>query len=260
MRNVRIIPCLDVAGGRVVKGVNFEDLKDAGDPVELALRYQDQGAGEVAFLDISASAEGKETTFETVRRTSEALSVPLTVGGGIRSVEDAARVFDSGAAKVSLSTAAVLNPGLITEIASRFGSEVLILSADARRTPGESLPNGEPRYEVTISGGTRDSGRELREWVVEAEERGVGEILLNSMDADGVQGGYDLEMLSTVRELTTLPLIASGGAGQVSDFVAAAEAGADAVLAASVFHFQKVTIPAVRAALERAGFVVPGAR
>lgn len=250
---IRIIPCLDVNAGRVVKGVNFLNLRDAGDPVELAATYSNAGADEVTFLDVSASVEGRATMRETVRRTAEQVFVPLTVGGGIRSVEDVESILASGADKVSVNTAALARPELLNEIADTFGNQVLVLSVDARRPQGS---DASMRFEVTTHGGKKSAGVDALAWVREAQERGVGEILLNSMDADGVQTGFDVEMLSAVREITSVPLIASGGAGTVEDFVEAARLGADAILAASVFHFGKISIAEVKAALSEAGFAV----
>jgi cyclase len=229
--SVRIIPCLDVTDGRVVKGVNFTNLQDAGDPVEMAALYNKEGADELTFLDISASAAGRETTLDVVRRTAEEVFIPLTVGGGIRTVEDVDRLLRAGADKVSINTAAISRPELISEIADRFGSQVLVISIDARRARTES------GFEVTTHGGRESSGLDALGWVEKACELGVGEILLNSMDADGTRAGYDIGMIKAVRAVAKVPLIASGGAGTLEDFSAALDAGADALLAASVFHF-----------------------
>jgi len=251
---IRVIPCLDVDAGRVVKGVNFENLRDAGDPVELARRYDAEGADEITFLDVSASSGNRETTYDVVRRTAEQVFVPLTVGGGVRSAEDVDRLLRAGADKVGVNTAAIARPELISEIAERFGSQVLVLSADARRCrDGVSTASG---YEVTTHGGRRGTGIDAIEWVARAAELGVGEILLNSMDADGTTAGFDLEMLRDVRSVVTVPLIASGGAGTAHDFTLAAQAGADAVLAASVFHFGTLTIGQVKDDLRAAGIPV----
>jgi cyclase len=251
---LRVIPCLDVDKGRVVKGVNFANLRDAGDPVELARRYDGEGADEVTFLDVSASASDRETTYDVVRRTAEEVFVPLTVGGGVRSPEDVDRLLRSGADKVGVNTAAIARPELITEIADRFGSQVLVLSVDARRTTGDvRTASG---YEVTTHGGRRGTGIDAVEWAHRAAELGVGEILLNSMDADGTTAGFDLQMIADVRARVRVPLIASGGAGTVEHFVEAARAGADAVLAASVFHFGTLTVGQVKDALRAAGVVV----
>lgn len=229
--SVRIIPCLDVTDGRVVKGVNFTDLVDAGDPVEMAALYNKEGADELTFLDISASVAGRETTLDVVRRTAEQVFIPLTVGGGIRTVEDVDRLLRAGADKVSINTAAIARPELISEIADRFGSQVLVISIDARRARTES------GFEVTTHGGRQSAGIDALTWVEKACALGVGEILLNSMDADGTRAGYDIGMIKAVRAVAKVPLIASGGAGSLADFSAALDAGADALLAASVFHF-----------------------
>jgi len=229
--SVRIIPCLDVTDGRVVKGVNFTDLVDAGDPVEMAALYNTEGADELTFLDISASVAGRETTLDVVRRTAEQVFIPLTVGGGIRSVEDVDRLLRAGADKVSINTSALARPQLIAEIADRLGSQVLVLSVDARRARTES------GFEVTTHGGRQSAGVDALAWVEQACALGVGEILLNSMDADGTRAGYDIGMITAVRAISKVPLIASGGAGSLEDFSAALDAGADALLAASVFHF-----------------------
>ena len=246
----RIIPCLDVAAGRVVKGVNFQNLVDAGDPVELAKLYGEAGADELTFLDISASIEERSTTLEMVSRTAEQVFIPLTVGGGIREVRDVDRLLRAGADKVGVNTAAILRPELINEIADRFGNQVLVLSVDARR--GDTASG----FEVTTHGGRTGTGIDAFTWIVDASERGIGEILLNSMDADGTQSGYDTEMIRSVREITHVPLIASGGAGRLEDFSKALAAGADALLAASVFHFQIFTIGEVKDDLARNGYPV----
>ena len=248
---VRVIPCLDVDAGRVVKGVNFRDLRDAGDPVELGRAYYDQGADELTFLDVSASVEGRATTLKVVTATAESVFIPLTVGGGVRSVEDVDALLRAGADKVGVNTAAIADPELIDQIAARFGNQVLVLSVDARREEGR--PSG---FGVTTHGGRRSAGVDALGWVREAARRGAGEILLNSMDADGTESGFDLEMIRAVRENTDLPLIASGGAGRPTDFVDAVRAGADAVLAASVFHFGELTVEDVKAALRDAGYEV----
>ena len=228
---VRIIPCLDVTQGRVVKGVNFTNLIDAGDPVEMAALYGAEGADELTFLDISASSSGRDTTLDVVRRTAEQVFIPLTVGGGIRTVQDVDRLLRAGADKVSINTAAIARPELIAEIADRFGSQVLVLSIDARRARTVS------GFEVTTHGGRESANLDALEWVQRACALGIGEILLNSMDADGTRAGYDTGMIAAVRAVSKVPLIASGGAGRLEDFAAALDAGADALLAASVFHF-----------------------
>ncbi|MCK6209002.1 imidazole glycerol phosphate synthase subunit HisF [Georgenia sp. EYE_87] len=251
---VRVIPCLDVADGRVVKGVNFRGLRDAGDPVELARRYDAEGADEITFLDVSASAEARATTMEVVSRTAEQVFVPLTVGGGVRSVEDVSRLLKAGADKVGVNTAAIARPELISEIAERFGRQVLVLSVDARRCQGETVtPSG---YEVTTHGGRTGTGIDAVEWAARGAELGAGEILLNSMDADGTTGGFDLQMLDDVRSRVNVPLIASGGAGTAAHFTQAAQHGADAVLAASVFHFGTLTVGQVKDEMRAAGLEI----
>jgi cyclase len=246
----RIIPCLDVTGGRVVKGVNFKDLKDAGDPVELAKKYDLEGADELTFLDISASVEERETTLEVVRKTAEQVFIPLTVGGGIRSAENVNELLRAGADKVSINTAAIARPNLINEISDRFGNQVLVLSVDARRAKTKS------GFEVTTHGGRESAGLDALDWIEDAILRGVGEILLNSMDADGTKSGFDIEMLSAVRKISSVPVIASGGAGKLSDFAEAIAAGADAVLAASVFHFGELSIGDVKNDMAKRGFPI----
>ncbi len=248
---IRVIPCLDVHDGRVVKGVNFRNLRDAGDPVDLATSYGLEGADELTFLDISASSEGRATTHDVVRRTAETVFIPLTVGGGVRSVEDVDLLLRTGADKVGINTGAIARPGVIDEITARFGNQVCVLSLDARREAGQSSGFG-----VTTHGGRTPAGLDALAWVQEAVDRGVGEILLNSMDADGTTDGFDLEMIEAVRRVVDVPVIASGGAGTVAHFVDAARAGADAVLAASVFHYGTLTIAEVKAGLAAAGFPV----
>jgi len=248
---VRVIPCLDVDAGRVVKGVNFLDLRDAGDPVELGRAYAQQGADELTFLDVSASLQGRATTLQVVTATAETVFIPLTVGGGVRSVDDVDALLRAGADKIGVNTAAIARPELIDEIVARFGNQVLVLSIDARREPG--MPSG---FGVTTHGGRRSAGLDALEWVRQGARRGAGEILLNSMDADGTESGFDLEMIQAVRAAVDLPLIASGGAGKVADFVEAVRAGADAVLAASVFHFGTLTVADVKTGLRDAGFLV----
>ena len=247
---VRIIPCLDVKDGRVVKGVNFRGLKDAGDPVELASRYDAQGADEITFLDVSASHEGRSTMLDVVSRTAEQVFVPLTVGGGVRSVNDVDQLLRAGADKVGINTAAITRPELLAEVAERFGNQVVVLSVDARRCPpGVSTASG---YEVTTHGGRTSTGIDAVAWAVRGAELGAGEILLNSMDADGVTEGFDTEMIDTVRRQVRVPLIASGGAGRPEDFAIAADHGANAVLAASVFHYGAMTIAEAKNALRNA--------
>ncbi|HEY1917634.1 MAG TPA: imidazole glycerol phosphate synthase subunit HisF [Streptosporangiaceae bacterium] len=249
---VRVIPCLDVDAGRVVKGVNFRDLRDAGDPVELAAAYDAEGADELTFLDITASSGERDTRYEVVRRTAEQVFIPLTVGGGVRSVEDVDRLLRAGADKVSLNTAAVGRPELLAQAADRFGRQCMVLSVDARRAPGV----GGSGFEVTTHGGQRGTGLDAVAWARRGAELGAGEILLNSMDADGTAAGFDLELIGAVREVVDVPLIASGGAGQAADFAPAVQAGADAVLAASVFHFGTLRIADVKDALRAAGEVI----
>lgn len=248
--SVRIIPCLDVQDGRVVKGINFTSLIDAGDPVALAALYGGEGADELTFLDISASAQGHKTTLDVVRATAEQVFIPLTVGGGIRTVDDVDLLLRAGADKVSINTAAIARPELIAEIADRFGSQVLVLSVDARRARTDS------GFEVTTHGGRTSADLDALEWVERACALGVGEILLNSMDADGTRSGYDIEMIRAVRAIASVPVIASGGAGQLSDFADALEAGADALLAASVFHFGTFRIHDVKQYLGERGYSV----
>jgi imidazole glycerol-phosphate synthase subunit HisF len=251
---VRVIPCLDVDAGRVVKGVNFVDLRDAGDPVEMARVYDAEGADELTFLDITASSGDRETTYDVVRRTAESVFIPLTVGGGVRGVADVDKLLRAGADKVAVNTAAVARPELISEITDRFGNQVLVLSLDARRCRDGAVTDS--GFEITTHGGRRGTGRDAVEWVVQAAELGVGEVLLNSMDADGTQAGFDLELIRAVRREVTVPVIASGGAGEPEHFPPAVEAGADAVLAASVFHFGKLRIGEVKGALADAGVPV----
>ncbi|WP_406371069.1 imidazole glycerol phosphate synthase subunit HisF [Streptomyces sp. NBC_00647] len=246
---VRVIPCLDVDNGRVVKGVNFQNLRDAGDPVEMAKVYDAEGADELTFLDITASSGNRETTYDVVRRTAEQVFIPLTVGGGVRTAADVDKLLRAGADKVGVNTAAIARPDLIREIAERFGRQVLVLSVDARRTEGGS-------FEVTTHGGRQGTGIDAVEWAHRAADLGAGEILLNSMDADGTKDGYDIEMIEAVRKHVTVPLIASGGAGRLGHFPPAIEAGADAVLAASVFHFGDLRIGEVKDALREAGHPV----
>jgi len=248
---VRVIPCLDVDAGRVVKGVNFRDLRDAGDPVELARRYDAEGADELTFLDISASHEGRATTLEIVSRTAEQVFIPLTVGGGVSSPDDVNRLLRAGADKVAVNTAAIARPDLVAEIADRFGNQVLVLSLDARRAAGT-----DSGFEVTTHGGRTSAGMDAVAWAARACELGAGEILLNAMDADGTRSGFDLELIRLIRAEVSVPLIASGGAGSAADFPPAVEAGADAVLAATVFHFGTVSIGEVKSALVGAGHPV----
>ena len=241
----RVIPCLDVAAGRVVKGVNFLNLRDAGDPVELARTYYEQGADEVTFLDVKATVDNRDTMFDMVRQAAEQVFIPLTVGGGVRSVEDVAKLQAHGADKVGVNSAAIARPDLIGEIADRFGAQVLVLSLDVKRYDG--------RFVVTTHGGRETTDLDALVWAREAIERGVGELLVNSIDADGTKAGFDLELITAMREISSVPVIASGGAGAVGDFAPAVAAGADAVLAASVFHNGELTVGDVKAALNEAG-------
>ncbi len=251
----RVIPCLDVDAGRVVKGVRFENLRDAGDPVELATAYGAQGADELTFLDVTASSGNRETTYDVVRRTAEQVFIPLTVGGGVRTVDDVDRLLRAGADKVGVNTAAISRPELIAEIADRFGSQVLVLSADVRRRRnGRGTATG--GFEVTTHGGRTGTGMDAVEWCARAAGLGAGEILLNSMDADGTKNGFDLELIGLVRREVHVPLVASGGAGSLEHFAPAVEAGADAVLAASVFHFGELSVAAVKDAMRSAGVTV----
>ena len=252
---VRVVPCLDVDAGRVVKGVNFRELRDAGDPVELARLYDEQGADELVFLDITASSGSRETTYDVVRRTAEQVFIPLTVGGGVRSPDDVDRLLRAGADKVGVNTAAIERPELLREISQRFGNQVLVLSVDARRVQDGAAPTPSG-FEVTTHGGRRGTGIDAVEWAVRGEELGIGEVLLNSMDADGTRDGYDVAMIEAVRARVGVPVIASGGAGRLEDFAPAVAAGADAVLAASVFHFGQLTVGAVKDALRGQGHAV----
>ncbi|KAB7790823.1 imidazole glycerol phosphate synthase subunit HisF [Bifidobacterium leontopitheci] len=251
---VRVIPCLDVDAGRVVKGVHFENLRDAGDPVELAGEYYRQGADEITFLDVTASSSHRQTMVDVVSRTAEQVFIPMTVGGGVRTPEDVDSLLRCGADKVGVNTAAINDPSLISRVAERFGNQVLVLSVDARREKGER--HTKSGFEVTTMGGRKSTGIDAIWWVKRAEELGAGEILLNSMDADGTQSGFDLEMIRAVRKEVSIPIIASGGAGKASDFPPAIEAGADAVLAASIFHYGLVSIREVKEALRQAGYTV----
>jgi cyclase len=253
---VRVIPCLDVDGGRVVKGINFRELRDAGDPVELAKVYDAEGADELTFLDISASHEGRATTMEIVSATAEQVFIPLTVGGGVSSVADVDRLLRAGADKIAVNTAAIRRPELVAEIADRFGNQVLVLSVDARRVPAGAEPIGDSGFEVTTHGGRTSAGLDAVAWAVRAAELGAGEILLNAMDADGTQDGFDLELIRMVRAAVDIPVIASGGAGATEHFAPAVSAGADAVLAATVFHFGTLRIGEVKQALSAAGHPV----
>jgi len=242
---VRVIPCLDVAAGRVVKGVNFLNLRDAGDPVELARTYYEQGADEVTFLDVKATVDNRDTMFDMVQKTAEQVFIPLTVGGGVRSTEDVAKLLGHGADKIGVNSAAIARPELIGEIADRFGAQVLVLSLDVKRSGG--------RFVVTTHGGRTETDIDALDWAREAIERGAGELLVNSIDADGTKQGFDLDLVSAMRELSSVPVIASGGAGALADFAPAVAAGADALLAASVFHNGELTVGQVKSALNEAG-------
>lgn len=253
---VRVIPCLDVADGRVVKGVQFQNLRDAGDPVERAAAYEQAGADEVTFLDVTASSQGRSTMLDVVRRTAESVFVPVTVGGGVRSVEDVDVLLRAGADKVAVNTSALARPELIKEIARRFGNQVLVLSVDAKRDPAAGASTGESGYVVTTHGGRQSTGIDAIEWARRGAELGAGEILLNAMDSDGTRAGFDIDLIARVRREVSIPLIASGGAGAARDFPPAVAAGADAVLAASVFHFGVLTIAQVKQSLAEAGHEV----
>ncbi|GAA1911507.1 imidazole glycerol phosphate synthase subunit HisF [Microbacterium aoyamense] len=247
----RVIPCLDVAAGRVVKGVNFENLRDMGDPVELAREYFRQGADELTFLDVTATVDERATTYEVVRRTAEEVFIPLTVGGGVRSAEDVARLLSVGADKIGVNSAAIARPDLLDEIADRFGAQVLVLSLDVKRSA--ATHSG---FVVTTHGGRTETELDALDWAREAIERGAGELLVNSIDADGTKAGFDLELVRLMREVSSVPVIASGGAGAAADFGPAVEAGADAVLAASVFHSGQLTVGDVKAAMSADGIAV----
>lgn len=251
----RVIPCLDVADGRVVKGVNFENLVDAGDPVELATKYFLDGADEITFLDVNASKQGRSTVIELVTRTAESVFIPLTVGGGIRSADDVARLLEAGADKVSVASAAIARPELISEIASRFGSQVLVISLDLKR--GIDMDCG---FTVTSHGGSRDEGLDAIQWIKSVQDLGAGELLVNSIDADGTKDGFDIELLELVCSVADVPVIASGGAGNAEDFVKAAKTGVDALLAASIFHQGEVSITEVKTALQSSGALVRSTR
>lgn len=251
----RVIACLDVDDGRVVKGVNFENLRDAGDPVELAAAYDAEGVDELTFLDVTASSSGRATMLDVVRRTAEQVFIPLTVGGGVRSVDDVNVLLRAGADKVGVNTAAIARPELLAELAQRFGSQCIVLSVDARRVREGDAPTPSG-WEVTTHGGRQGTGIDAIEWASRGAELGVGEILLNSMDADGTKAGFDLQMIAAARAAVDVPVIASGGAGAIGHFAPAVKAGADAVLAASVFHFRELTIGEVKAAMAAEGITV----
>jgi cyclase len=248
---VRVIPCLDVSGGRVVKGVNFENLRDAGDPVELAAKYYREGADEITFLDVSATVDERATMFDVVSQTAEQVFIPLTVGGGVRSVDDVSRLLGHGADKASVNSAAIARPDLLDEISQRFGSQVLVLSLDIKRA--DHTASG---FVVTTHGGRQTTNMDALEWAREAINRGVGELLVNSIDADGTKNGFDIQLIEEVRALSTVPVIASGGAGKPEHFAPAIKAGADAVLAASIFHSGEVSIREVKESIAAAGYAV----
>ena len=248
---IRVIPCLDVADGRVVKGVNFENLRDAGDPIELADYYYRNGADELTFLDVKATVENRATMYDLVTKAAEQLFIPLTVGGGVRSVGDVGNLLSAGADKIAVSSAALERPELLAEIANRYGDQVLVLSLDLKARVGVN-----DEWIVTTHGGRVETEVDALEWIARAEQLGVGELLVNSIDADGTKSGFDIPLISAVRNATRLPLIASGGAGAAGDFPEAAKAGADAILAASVFHNRSVTIAETKDRLREAGFVI----
>jgi cyclase len=252
---IRVIPCLDVSEGRVVKGVNFVGLRDAGDPVELAARYDTEGADELTFLDITATSDNRRTAYDMIRRTAESVFIPLTVGGGVRAVDDVDALLRAGADKVAINSAAVARPAFLSEAAQRFGAQCVVVAIDARAVadPAAHCPSG---YEVTTHGGRQGTGIDAVEWARRAQDAGAGEILLTSMDADGTKNGFDTAMLAAVRAAVTIPLVASGGAGELRHFADAADAGANAVLAASVFHFGEFTIDQVKSALSERGYPV----
>lgn len=250
---VRVIPCLDVAAGRVVKGVNFLNLRDAGDPIELAARYYNDGADELTFLDVKATVDNRDTMYDLVTKCAEQVFIPLTVGGGIRQVDDVARLLGAGADKVSVGSAGISNPQLLSDIAQRFGNQVLVISLDLKRSP--KTPSG---FVVTTHGGREETELDALEWVSQTIELGAGELLVNSIDADGTRTGFDSEMLAAIREISPVPVIASGGAGSAAHFPQAAAAGADAILAASIFHEGSVSIGEAKQALANAGYEVRG--
>ena len=248
---IRVVPCLDVAEGRVVKGVNFQNLIDAGDPVELASLYYEEGADELTFLDVRATLDNRRTMFELVTKTAERVFIPLTVGGGVRSVSDVSDLLKAGADKISVSSAAISNPGLLSEISDRFGNQILVLSLDLKLRSNTS-----DSWMVTSHGGQKETSIDALDWISQAEGLGVGELLVNSIDKDGTRNGFDVPLIEAVRGATNLPVIASGGAGNANHFPAAAEAGADALLAASIFHNRSVTIAETKSSLREAGFSV----
>ena len=247
--SVRVIPCLDVAEGRVVKGINFLDLRDAGDPIELAAKYYADGADELTFLDVKATVDNRSTMYQLVTACAEKLFIPLTVGGGIREVDDVARLLSAGADKVSVGSAGITNPKLLNQIADKFGNQVLVISLDLKRS--DKTPSG---FTVTTHGGREETNLDALDWATEAIDRGAGELLVNSIDADGTRSGFDEEMLSAINEISSVPIIASGGAGRSEDFPVAAKAGASAILAASIFHEGSVSISEAKTQLKLAGY------
>ncbi len=253
---VRVIPCLDVSGGRVVKGVRFVDLVDAGDPVEMARLYDAEGADELCFLDITATSDNRSSAYDMITRTAEQVFIPLTVGGGVRTVEDIDALLRSGADKVSVNSAAVARPDFLAEAANRFGAQCVVLAIDARKVSSSAEPSCPSGWEVTTHGGREGTGIDVVDWAGRAEQAGAGEILLTSMDADGTKSGFDLPMLRQIRAAVGVPIVASGGAGALHHFTEAVDAGADAVLAASVFHFGTFTIGQVKRELADAGHPV----
>jgi len=249
--SVRVIPCLDVADARVVKGVNFLNLRDAGDPIELAAKYYEDGADELTFLDVHATVDNRSTMYDLVTKCAEQVFIPLTVGGGIREVDDVARLLGAGADKISVGSAGISNPALLSAIAERFGNQVLVISLDLKRSP-----NTDSGFVVTTHGGRNETDLDALKWVKQTIELGAGELLVNSIDADGTRAGFDSEMLRAIRAISPVPVIASGGAGKASDFAQAAAAGADAILAASIFHEGSVSIQDAKAALKAEGYLV----
>lgn len=247
--SVRVIPCLDVADGRVVKGVNFQNLKDAGNPIDLAEKYYKDGADELTFLDVNATVDNRSTMYDLVTACAEKVFIPLTVGGGIREVDDVSRLLSAGADKVSVGSAGISDPDLLSRISNRFGNQVLVISLDIKRS--EKTQSG---FLVTTHGGRNETDLDALQWVTKVIELGAGELLVNSIDADGTREGFDEEMLTAIRDISTVPIIASGGAGKASDFPVAASAGADAILAASIFHEGSVSIAQAKAELKLAGY------
>ena len=247
MPAIRVIPCLDVANGRVVKGVRFQNLVDTGDPVDFARNYYQQGADELTFLDVTAASENRSTTRDMVTRCAEEVFIPLTVGGGVRNLEDVSLLLAAGADKVSIGSAGIARPELLAEITAEHGNQIMVVSLDIKRSKTVS------GFVVTSHGGKQETGLDAMKWIDRVQQLGAGELLINSMDADGTRAGFDLELITKIREVSSVPIIASGGAGKISDFVEAAQAGADALLAASVFHSGEISITSVKQALEASG-------